>query len=248
MAFKLPSRVLETTISTGTGAMTLGGAIDDEHRAFADALSNSDTTFYFIEGGDDFEIGYGTYSGGVLTRTTVIKSSNSNNAVDWPSGKKLIGIAPLGPSDLDATNLGRLQEALGIIAATTSAKGLVELATTAETLTGTDTARAVTPAGIAGSKSLAASGYYKLPGGLIVQWGTAVGGAEYTSVTFPVAFPTACRAITASVIANSSTTALHCASLDNVSTTGFRLRPRFSLSPSSWGVATESSYWTAVGY
>lgn len=114
MAFKLPSRVLETTISTGTGALTLAGAVDSEHRAFADVLSNADTTFYFIEGGGDFEIGYGTYSGGVLTRTTVLKSSNSNAAVNWASGAKLIGIAPLGPSDLDATNLGRLQGALGI--------------------------------------------------------------------------------------------------------------------------------------
>lgn len=114
MAFKLPSRVLETTISEGTGALTLAGAVDSEHRAFADVLSNGDTTFYFIEGGGDFEIGYGTYSGGALTRTTVLKSSNSNAAVSWPGGAKLIGIAPLGPSDLDATNLGRLLGALSI--------------------------------------------------------------------------------------------------------------------------------------
>lgn len=33
-----------------------------------------------------------------------------------------------------------------------------------------------------------ASGYQKLPGGLVIQWGT---GAAASAVTFPIAFPTA---------------------------------------------------------
>jgi|9_EtaG_2_1085328.scaffolds.fasta_scaffold00229_16 hypothetical protein len=44
--------------------------------------------------------------------------------------------------------LSNLQTDLGIVSATTSASGIVELATTAETTTGTDTARAVTPDGL----------------------------------------------------------------------------------------------------
>jgi len=44
---------------------------------------------------------------------------------------------------------------LSIVAATTSASGLVELATTAETQTGTDTSRAVTPAGLAATTATA---------------------------------------------------------------------------------------------
>ena len=43
------------------------------------------------------------------------------------------------------------------------------------------------------NQSLAASGYQKLPGGLILQWGTGTGGAAFT---FPIAFPTACYAVT----------------------------------------------------
>lgn len=35
----------------------------------------------------------------------------------------------------------------------------------------------------------AASGYQKLPGGLIIQWGEFAAGAN---ITFPLAFPTAC--------------------------------------------------------
>lgn len=36
------------------------------------------------------------------------------------------------------------------------------------------------------------SGYQKLPGGVILQWGKATGVAEGGTVTFPLAFPTAC--------------------------------------------------------
>lgn len=48
-------------------------------------------------------------------------------------------------------------------------------------------------------KSLAASGYQKLPGGVILQWGTgpssgtlAAGATGSGTITWPIAFPTAC--------------------------------------------------------
>lgn len=107
MAFIAASRVLETFATTGTGTVTLAGAVAG-YRTFASAMSNSDTCFYFMEGGSDWEIGYGTYSASTLARTTVLKSSNSNNAVNWAAGTKTVGIAPLGPSDLNAVNIGRL--------------------------------------------------------------------------------------------------------------------------------------------
>lgn len=69
----------------------------------------------------------------------------------------------------------------------------VGLATAAETLAGTETGKAVTPAGLAANKSLAASGYYKLPGGLILQWGSGTSDANTTTViNFPIAFSSAC--------------------------------------------------------
>lgn len=45
--------------------------------------------------------------------------------------------------------------------------------------------------------SLAANGYQKLPSGLIVQWGLTGGAAQnvLTTVTLPIAFPTACRSV-----------------------------------------------------
>ena len=44
------------------------------------------------------------------------------------------------------------------------------------------------------NQSLASSGYQKLPGGLILQWGTLTTSASADSpITFPIAFPTACN-------------------------------------------------------
>jgi hypothetical protein len=77
-------------------------------------------------------------------------------------------------------------------AATDAATGVVELATNAEALAGADATRAVTSAGLASNKSLAAEGHMALPGGLMLKWGVTgavSGGAAYS---FPTAFPTAC--------------------------------------------------------
>lgn len=106
MAFKLPNRILETTITTGTGTYTLAGAVSG-YKTFASEMSNADTCFYFASAGADYEFGYGTYSASTLARTTVLGSSNADAAVSWAAGTKLIGVAPLGASDLDATNLDR---------------------------------------------------------------------------------------------------------------------------------------------
>lgn len=57
-----------------------------------------------------------------------------------------------------------------------------------------------------GKRSLAGSGYQKLPGGLIIQWGTiasTVANGQRT-ITFPIAFPTGC--LFAITCANTTTT------------------------------------------
>lgn len=84
------------------------------------------------------------------------------------------------------------------------------------------------------AKSLAASGYQKLPSGLIIQWGNfAASASADTAATFPIAFPTACQAVTAthglyagvdagsSVIVSKSTTGFsYAAYLDNSTRNG----------------------------
>ena len=84
--------------------------------------------------------------------------------------------------------------------ASTARKGQVQLATSAEAQALTDALKALTPATLGAAlqganQSLSSNGYQKLPGGLIVQWGngTSSGTARPNiTVTFPLAFPTAC--------------------------------------------------------
>ncbi|WBX38980.1 phage tail protein [Acinetobacter schindleri] len=82
--------------------------------------------------------------------------------------------------------------------ASTSAEGLVELATNAQTLAGTDATRAVTPAALMSlfANTKAETGYTKLPNGLIIQWGSFVPNGSQAigypqQVTLPIAFPSA---------------------------------------------------------
>ena len=91
MALVIADRVRETTITTGTGTITLAGAVTN-FETFTANLSNSDTTYYSIVDNTNgaFEVGLGTFtaSGTTLARTTIIASSNSNSAVDFGAGTK----------------------------------------------------------------------------------------------------------------------------------------------------------------
>ena len=88
MAFVLKDRVKETTTSTGTGTITLAGAVSG-FQAFS-VIGDGNETFYTIAGGAEFEVGIGTYtsSGTTLSRTTVLESSNSGSLVDFSAGTK----------------------------------------------------------------------------------------------------------------------------------------------------------------
>tara|TARA_R100000005_G_C4984827_1_gene193457 strand:+ start:14 stop:1855 length:1842 start_codon:yes stop_codon:yes gene_type:complete len=102
MALVVADRVKETTTTTGTGAITLGGA-EVNFVTFSSALSDGDTTYYAIvdDSNQDFEVGLGTYasSGNTLTRTTVLASSNSGSAVNLSAGSKEVFISyPAGKS------------------------------------------------------------------------------------------------------------------------------------------------------
>lgn len=102
MPLIIEDRVQETSITTGTGAFTLAGAVAG-YRAFASVCATSDTLNYFIEAVDvsgvptgDWETGLGTYSGvNTLTRTTVSRSSNGNAAVVFSAGTKRVALGLL---------------------------------------------------------------------------------------------------------------------------------------------------------
>jgi hypothetical protein len=91
MALVINDRVKETTTTTGTGAVSLGGAVTG-FETFAAGIGNSNTVYYCIAHQDqaEFEVGLGTLDGDSsdLTRTTVISSSNSDSAVNFSAGTK----------------------------------------------------------------------------------------------------------------------------------------------------------------
>jgi hypothetical protein len=91
MALVINDRVKETTTTTGTGAVSLSGAVTG-FETFAAGIGNSNTVYYCIAHQDqaEFEVGLGTLDGDSsdLTRTTVISSSNSDSAVDFSAGTK----------------------------------------------------------------------------------------------------------------------------------------------------------------
>jgi len=94
MALVLNDRVLETTAVTGTGPATLLGA-SSGFQSFLTGIGASNTTYYCIVNpavASEFEVGLGTLdaTGLILTRTTVYKSSNSNNAVVFTAGTKTV--------------------------------------------------------------------------------------------------------------------------------------------------------------
>jgi|DEB0MinimDraft_10_1074344.scaffolds.fasta_scaffold11325_6 hypothetical protein len=109
MALVVADRVKETTTTTGTGAISLGGA-EANFIAFSSALSDGDTTYYAIidNVNQAYEVGLGTYtaSGNTLARTTVLASSNSGSAVNFSAGSKDVFINyPAGKSVyLDGSN------------------------------------------------------------------------------------------------------------------------------------------------
>jgi hypothetical protein len=87
MPLVIADRVRETSTTTGTGTLTLDGAVTG-FRTFSSAIGDTNTCYYTITLGADYEIGVGTVAAGTLARTTILKSSNSNNAVNFGAGTK----------------------------------------------------------------------------------------------------------------------------------------------------------------
>ena len=85
MALVVKDRVKESSTTSGTGTLTLAGAVPG-FQAFSAALSDGDTTYYAIAESSTgaWEVGLGTWATGssTLARTTVLSSSNSGSAIN----------------------------------------------------------------------------------------------------------------------------------------------------------------------
>lgn len=92
MAHICPENVQETTSITGTGSYTLLGAVSG-FLDFDTFLATGDTVFYWVQDSTcaNWEAGLGTFtSPSTLARTSILRSSNGDNAVSWASGTKTV--------------------------------------------------------------------------------------------------------------------------------------------------------------
>lgn len=112
MAHITEDRVAESTTTTGTGALTLAGALTG-FRTFGSVMTSpSDTCWYALWAVDasgnttgDFECGLGTYSASnTLTRTTVLESSNAGAVVTLSAGTKYVAIGALSNRTVQLDN------------------------------------------------------------------------------------------------------------------------------------------------
>ena len=94
MAFAINDRVKETSTTTGTGTLNLGGAATN-FETFVAGIGDGNVTYYAIVHAteEEWEVGIGTVtdaSTDTLSRTTILSSSNSDSAVSFSAGSKTV--------------------------------------------------------------------------------------------------------------------------------------------------------------
>lgn len=202
-------QALSTTASNNTGTLNLYG-VTAGTRNLGLTVKQDGTVLLPVKA----EVGDVNFFANLPTATTPRLTFDTNDYYQYDrtanvhgvyvGGVLKLGVDASGPYRTDdaasANQLPRKSQLDAATAqATDTARGTVELATNAEVITGTDTARVVTPAALknlfSSNQLLATDGYIKLPGGLIAQWArgaqdTGTGDPSQT-INFPTAFPTA---------------------------------------------------------
>ena len=124
----IADRVKETTTTTGTGTVSLGGAVTG-FQAFSSAFASGTVVYYCISDGTNWEIGYGAVTTGspwTLARSTVLQSSNADALVDFAAGAKDV-FCTMPAQAFIAANISNTPN--GNIAATTVQAAIDELDT-----------------------------------------------------------------------------------------------------------------------
>ncbi len=88
--------------------------------------------------------------------------------------------------------------------------------------------------------SLSASGYQRLPSGLIIQWGNFTYSGESSFITFPLAFPVACQSVVANIKTDNGSP-----TVQSYSTTGFTVS---SLIAGTNSAGSNNYNFIAIGY
>lgn len=116
MAFVTADRVLDTSTSTGTGAIVVSGSSPNGYRTFSTVMTTSDTCYYSIQHQtlNEWETGTATYSSAnTLTRTTIASSSNANAAVNFSAGTKDVSITFLASKSVQSDPSGQTVNSSG---------------------------------------------------------------------------------------------------------------------------------------
>ena len=94
MALVVADRVQETTATTGTGTITLAGAVSG-FQSFS-VIGNANTTYYCVTSGTAWEVGIGTYTsaGTTLARTTILASSAAGAAITLAGTSNVFCVYP----------------------------------------------------------------------------------------------------------------------------------------------------------
>lgn len=160
----LYDRVKETSTTTGTGQFTLAGAVSG-FLSFSSTVGSGNNTYYTIENPNlgEWEVGLGNMaSTTLLTRTTVLASSNNGSAVNFSAGTKNVYVTcPASVIHQTATNG---QSVLGSTFTITAANGTYQ-----------DTGLSVT---------LPAAGTYRVYADVRVGLGFSAGVQGYIVVKF----------------------------------------------------------------
>jgi hypothetical protein len=96
MAHILKDRVKETTTSTGTGTIDLGGASSGYQSFLGAGYSDDDTVYYTVVSSDKWEVGIGTLGSTTtrLARTTILDSSNSGSKITLAGTSEVFVVHP----------------------------------------------------------------------------------------------------------------------------------------------------------
>ena len=108
----IADRVQETTTSTGTGPVTLAGAVSGYQSFAAGFGAGSRTVGYLIVSGVNWEVGKGTFNGTTgLTRDTIRDSSNGDALITLSGTSNVFCTA--SAELLDNANIGMLVATAG---------------------------------------------------------------------------------------------------------------------------------------
>jgi hypothetical protein len=154
---------------------------------------------------------------------------------DAATARATLGATALGGALFTATDAATARQTLDMIVTTAEAQGW------------TNNTKAISPLRLVealkgGNQSLSSSGFQRLPGGLIIQWGYSTTSGGGTTVTFPFAFPNSCLTVVASVNAANNNRLV---STGNINTTTF---PAYVFQANT-GANTDATFnWIAIGY